>query len=102
MNYGFSLKVIFKELVYGSNKQSQSYIIITYLFVNLNYKLVNIFFLKVKITWIIALIIMNLTRIVNLVTKWCYNIAKWNSFNSLVRYSVLQETVLNVNMSLDN
>ena len=50
MNYGFSLKVIFKELVYGSNKQSQSNIIITYLFVNLNYKLVNIFFLKVKIT----------------------------------------------------
>jgi hypothetical protein len=38
MNYGFSLKVIFKELVYGSNKQSQSNIIITYLFVNLNYR----------------------------------------------------------------
>ena len=53
MNYGFSLKVIFKELVYGNNKQSQSNIIIAYLFVNLNYKLVNIFFLKVKITWII-------------------------------------------------
>jgi hypothetical protein len=48
-------------------KQSQSYIIITYLFVDLNYKLTNIFFLKVKITWITALIIMNLTRIVNLV-----------------------------------
>jgi hypothetical protein len=44
------LKVIFKELVYGNNKQSQSNIIIAYLFVNLNYKLANIFFLKVKIT----------------------------------------------------
>ena len=45
---------------------------------------------------------MNLTRKVNLVTQWCYSIAKYNSFNSLVRYSVLQETVLNVSMSLDN